>query len=222
MSNLLLRARISMAMSVGLWALAVAGGTPVARAETSPVDLGPGSVREAAWSASVETDPIFYVAALPNGPAFDLNVDFRVRALPHLRFGLLGWSGRWSGRFSEMLLTEDFVEDDWIVHWSGVGAEAQYQISLGFARGGLLLGTRFQWNNFRYDRDTGAAAANHLAMTPQVGFQWFPFRDAGFYLLPWAGAQIPIVGTRRVALAEPSRDTRKTVPIATVHIGWEF
>lgn len=174
---------------------------------------------------SLETDPAFWVGTLANGVGFDANVDFRLKSIPNLRFGVLGYSGIWSGAFGKsLLLTDDFTENDWKTQWNGVGIEAQYQFRLGLERGGLQPGVRLQWNQFRYSQTTNntEAEANHFVITPQVGFQWFPFRDVGLYLLPWAGVQVPLFGTDRLIVNGQDRATRRLLPVVTVHIGWEF
>jgi len=175
---------------------------------------------------SIETDPVFWPATLPNGPGLDLNIDARVAGAPRLRFGILVYTGRWANSFSRsLLLTDDFPEDKWEIQWNGMGAEGQYQFRFGLARGGLQPGLRIQWNQFEYIIDNeGLARANHLVLTPQLGFQWFPFRYSGLYLLPWAGAQLPIAGTDQVTIYPemPRRDSRKLLFIVTAHVGWEF
>lgn len=173
---------------------------------------------------SIETDPAFWAGTLPNGLGFDANADFRVTKLPHLRFGILGYSGKWAGSFGKrILLTEDFAENNWVTQWNGIGIEAQYQFRFGLKRGGLQPGLRLQWNQFIYRQDnTGKGTANHFVMTPQIGFQWFPFRSLGLYILPWAGVQIPVTGSDKIIINGAERATRKNMTVATAHIGWEF
>ncbi len=173
---------------------------------------------------SIETDPAFWVGTLSNGPGFDANVDLRLGSIPHWRFGLLGYTGKWNGPFGKsVLLTSDFTEDNWLTQWNGLGLEAQYQFRLGLERGGLQPGLRIQWNQFRYSQETILKGeANHLALTPQVGFQWFPFKRINLYLLPWTGVQLPVFGTDQLVINGQERSTRRSMLVATVHIGWEF
>lgn len=173
---------------------------------------------------SIETDPAFWVGTLPNGLGFDANIDFRLAKHPHLRFGILGYSAKWSGEFGKsVLLTKDFTEDNWVTQWNGIGVEAQYQFRLGLKRGGLQPGLRLQWNQFLYNQNNiQKGEANHFVITPQVGFQWFPFKKIGLYVLPWAGVQIPTLGTDKLMINGAERDTRKIMPVVTAHIGWEF
>jgi dihydroflavonol-4-reductase len=177
-----------------------------------------------ALTVSIETDPVFWVGTVANGPAADFNVDFTFAAVPGLRVGALGWSGRWSGGFAQAaVMPAGFPEDDWSVRWSGAGVEAQYQLHLGLARGGLTPGLRVQWNQFRFDRGADVLAeANHLVITPQSGFQWFPFRAIGLYVLPWIGVQLPLAGTDTVITDEGERSTRRVLPVVTAHVGWAF
>ncbi|MCU0696979.1 MAG: hypothetical protein MUC96_10650 [Myxococcaceae bacterium] len=177
----------------------------------------------ASWTLSVETDPVFWVGTVPNGPAVDLNVDVTLAAVPGLRVGVLGWSGRWSGDFGRAaVLPSAFSEPEWAVRWSGLGVEAQYQFRLGLERGGLGPGVRLQWSRFAFDRGAVEAVADHFVITPQVGFQWFPFRALGLYLLPWAGVQLPVAGTGTVMTTEGARDTRRILLVVTAHVGWAF
>lgn len=173
---------------------------------------------------SLETDPAFWVGTLPNGLGFDANMDFRLAKHPSLRFGILGYSGKWSGEFGKtVLLTKDFTEDNWVTQWNGIGVEAQYQFRFGLQRGGLQPGLRLQWNQFIYYQDNfKKGEANHFVITPQVGFQWFPFKRIGLYVLPWAGVQIPTLGTDKIMINGAEIDTRKIMPVVTAHIGWEF
>ena len=176
------------------------------------------------WNLSVETDPAFWVGTASHGAAVDVNVDVTLAVVPRLRFGVLAWSGRWQGAFARAaVLPASFREADWAVRWSGAGLEAQYQLWRRHGRGGLSPGLRVQWNHFDFDRGgPRLAQADHFVLTPQVGYQWFPFTDRGVYLLPWVGVQLPLLGTRSVATAEGQRDSRKILPVATVHVGWTF
>lgn len=176
------------------------------------------------FSVSIETDPAFWVNTLPNNLGFDANVDVKFRKQPRLRVGILVYAGKWKGDFGKtLLLTDAFIEKDWATQWNGLGIEAQYQFRLGSKRGGLLPGVRTQWNQFIYSQNNlKKGEANHLVITPQVGFQWFVFKKSGFYILPWAGVQIPILGTDKISINGTLRATRKIIPVVTAHIGWEF
>jgi dihydroflavonol-4-reductase len=189
---------------------------------TSFAQYSRASSDSAKYFVSVETDPAFWVGILPNGLGFDANIDFRLAKHPRLRFGVLGYSGKWGGSFGKtVLLTSDFQEDNWVTQWNGVGVEAQYQF--GSKRGGLQPGLRMQWNQFVYNQDNfKKGEANHFVMTPQIGFQWFPFKKLGFYILPWAGVQMPILGTNKIIMEGIERNTRKMMPVVTAHVGWEF
>lgn len=173
---------------------------------------------------SLETDPAFWAGTLPKGVGFDANINMRLAKLPRLRMGVLGYTGRWSGDFGKtILLTDDFRENDWETQWNGLGVEVQYQFRLGLERGGLQPGLRTQWNQFLYyQNEAQKGMANHFVMTPQVGFQWFPFKKLGLYLLPWAGVQVPVAGTGKILINNEWRETRKLMPVVTGHIGWEF
>lgn len=175
-------------------------------------------------SVSIETDPAFWVNTLPNGLGFDANVDFKFKKQPRLRVGILAYTGKWKGDFGKtLLLTADFIENDWATQWNGLGIEAQYQFRLGSKRGGLQPGIRTQWNQFIYSQnDLKKGEANHWVITPQVGFQWFVFKNSGFYILPWAGVQIPVLGTDKISINGTLRATRKIIPVVTAHVGWEF
>jgi dihydroflavonol-4-reductase len=186
-------------------------------------DLKPGPDAPKGF-VSIETDPAFWVGTLPNGLGFDANVNFRLAKLPRLRFGILGYSGKWGGAFGKtILLTKDFTENNWITQWNGVGIEVQYQCRLGLKRGGLQPGLRMQWNQFIYTQSNShKGEANHFVLTPQIGFQWFPFTKTGLYILPWAGVQIPTIGTDNILIDGAERATRKLMPVVTAHIGWEL
>ena len=173
---------------------------------------------------SIETDPVFWLSTLPNGPAFDANVNIRLRSAPRWRFGVLGYRGKWTGSLAKsLLLSKEFTEPDWGVQWQGLGMETQYQIRLGLTRGGLQPGVRLQWNQLNYQqREATVATANHFVVTPQVGFQWFPFTKLGLYILPWVGAQLPVAGTDGVLVHGSRRASRPVIPVATAHVGWEF
>jgi dihydroflavonol-4-reductase len=175
-------------------------------------------------TVSVETDPAFWVGTLPNGLGFDANFDFIIPKMPHLRFGILACSGKWSGSFGKtVLLTNDFNENNWVTQWNGLGIEMQYIFRLGLKRGGLQPGLRLQWNQFQYNQKAlKKGEANHFVITPQVGFQWFPFKNLGLYLLPWAGVQVPIRGTDKIVIDGQEKNTRKLMPVVTAHIGWAF
>lgn len=144
--------------------------------------------------------------------------------VPHMRFGLIGYAGKWDSKFGrDLILTKDFPESNWVVTHNGVGAETQYRLGFGSERGGLLPGVRVQWNQFKYQQNKAVKGeANHLALMPQLGYQWFPFEKIGFYFLPWTGVQLPVVGTNRIVIDGVQRETRKVIPWVTVLIGWEF
>ncbi len=173
---------------------------------------------------SIETDPAFWAGTLVNGIGFDANINIRFKKMPRLRLGVLGYSGKWSGEFGKtILLTNDFKENDWTTQWNGLGLEAQYQFRFGLKRGGLQPGLRLQWNQFLYSHTMmQQGEANHIVLTPQIGFQWFPFKKLGLYILPWAGVQFPTFGTDKIRIDQEERTTRKPMPVITAHIGWEF
>lgn len=173
---------------------------------------------------SIESDPAFWVGTIPNGLGFDANIDVRCKKNPKLRLGILGYSGKWTGELGKtILLTNDFKESNWETQWNGCGMEAQYQFRFGMKRGGLQPGTRLQWNQFNYSQNgIKKGTANHFVVTPQIGFQWFPFKKLGFYVLPWTGVQIPIAGTDKLNINGINNETRKIMPITTAHLGWEF
>lgn len=173
---------------------------------------------------SIETDPAFWWGTISNGLGVDANLDVKLRKMPRVRLGLLVYSGKWEGTFAKsLLLTDDFATGDWQTTWSGAGVEAQYQFRLGLTRGGLQPGLRLQWNQFVYNAGGNLhATANQFAVTPQVGFQWFPFKSYGFYVLPWAGIQLPVSGTSRLSFPDAERQTRKNLIVVTAHLGWEF
>lgn len=176
-------------------------------------------------SISVETDPAFWFSVLPHGPGIDGNIDFKFARFPHWRLGILGYAGKWGGEFGrKLLLTEDFTETDWEISWNGIGTEAQYRFNTKQTKGGFIAGGRIQWNQFVY-RSPGnseAGRANHFVLTPQIGYQWFPVKKWGLYLLPWAGVQVPVAGSDQIFIHSLARDTRKSMVVVTAHIGWEF
>ncbi len=69
---------------------------------------------------------------------------------------------------------------------------------------------------------TVSLETDHLVVTPQVGFQWFPFEQLGLSVLPWAGVQLPIAGTTTVSTSEGPHQTRRVLPVVTAHLGWAF
>ena len=80
-----------------------------------------------------------------------------------------------------------------------------------------------QWNQFLYSQNNiQKGEANHFVLTPQIGFQWFPFKKFGLYVLPWVGVQMPVLGSEKIPLNQELRQTQKLIPIFTAHIGWEF
>ena len=174
--------------------------------------------------SSIETDPLIWKGIVNNAVRFESRMVFRLTQLPHLRFGIIGYAGKWDSKFGrDLVLTKDFPESNWVVNQNGVGAEIQYRIGFGSERGGLLPGIRTQWNQFKYRQNkTVKGEANHLALTPQLGYQWFPFAKAGFYLLPWTGVQLPVAGTDKITIDGSLRNTRKIIPWATVLVGWEL
>lgn len=174
---------------------------------------------------SIETDPAFWIGTLPNGAGFDANIDVKLKPLPNWRLGVLLYRGAWSGAFGKQLLLNetDFFETDWNILWSGGGIELQRPFKMNLKRGGLQPGLRLQWNQFIYRQNNiRKGDANHFVLTPQIGFQWFPFKKYGLYLLPWAGIQLPMAGTDKRIINETNRHTRKAMPVVTVHLGWEF
>lgn len=174
--------------------------------------------------SSIETDPLIWKGLVNNATRFESRMIFRLTKFPRLRFGIIGYAGKWNSKFGrDLLLTKDFPESNWEVNQNGAGAETQYRIGFGAERGGFLPGVRVQWNQFKYRQNKIIKGeANHLALTPQLGYQWFPFSKAGFYLLPWTGLQIPVAGTDKIIIDGVRRDTRKIIPWATVLVGWEL
>lgn len=172
---------------------------------------------------SIETAPPYWLLTLRNGFAFSGCVSYKLKQNPRIRLGILGYTGRWKEQVDRFLLTKDFTGDQWEAQWDGLALETHYQFPLGLTRGGLLAGLRTQWNHITYyEAGKEKARADHLMMTPQLGFQWFLHKKAGLYLLPWVGYMADVAGSDKVNIDGMKVNTRKRNAIVTFQIGWEF
>jgi dihydroflavonol-4-reductase len=192
----------------------------VSRAQTSKVSTDTIPAR---GYLSIETAPPYWVLTLGNGFAFSGCISYKLKQNPKIRFGILGYSGRWKDRVRDFLLTDDFKSDNWEAQWNGIAFESHYIFNLGLKRGGLLTGLRTQWNNITYFQNgQEKGTANHIMLTPQVGFQWFPIKNSGLYFLPWAGYMTDLLGTDKINVDGVETNTRKNNTIITFQVGWEF
>jgi len=176
-----------------------------------------------AFTLSIETDPLFFVGSKTSNNLYDLNVDFKFDRLQSFRFGFFLWSGELNSQLSEFLLPSSLVSQTKDLTWKGYGLEIQY-LQNPNSKGSLFYGIRLQKNSYKIFNSTQEIQYDHQVVTPQIGYQYFlSSQSEGFYLLPWVGAQIPFAGDDQVNdFAGSLTESRKILPILTVHIGYNF
>tara|TARA_B110001454_G_C12723212_1_gene435860 strand:+ start:2211 stop:2792 length:582 start_codon:yes stop_codon:yes gene_type:complete len=181
------------------------------------------SVNVFAFNASIETDPVFYLGAKNLAGAYDFNIDFKTDSLKQFRFGFFSWNAEMNQQMTEYLMTDNLKSEVQNLLWTGYGVELHY-LPQGHQDSSLIFGLRLQNNSYEITTSSEKIKINHGVVTPQVGYQYFLTRaQGGFYLLPWIGAQIPISGDDKVTLnGSSSYQTRKVLPVITVHIGYEY
>jgi hypothetical protein len=176
-----------------------------------------------AFTLSIETDPLFFAGSKNFNNLYDLNVDLKFERLQSYRFGFFAWSGELNSQLSDFLLPNSLANQAKALTWKGYGLEIQY-LQNPNSKGSFLYGIRFQKNSYKIANMTQEIQYDHHVVTPQIGYQYFfSSQSEGFYLLPWVGAQIPFAGDDKVNDFTGSQtDSRKILPIFTVHIGYNF
>lgn len=180
-------------------------------------------LRSNAFTLSIETDPLFFIGSKNSNNLYDLNVDFKFERVQSYRFGLFLWSGELNSQLSELLLPKSFADQATGLTWKGYGFEIQY-LQNPNSKGSFLYGIRLQKNSYSIINSTQEIQYEHQVLTPQIGYQYFfSNKSEGFYLLPWVGAQIPIAGDNQVNdFTGTQTESRKLLPILTIHIGYSF
>lgn len=176
-----------------------------------------------AFTLSIETDPLFFVGSKNSNNLYDLNVDFKFERLQSYRLGFFLWSGELNSQLSEFLLPSSLADQATGLTWKGYGLEIQY-LQNPNSKGSALFGVRLQKNSYTIVHSAQEIQYDHQVVTPQIGYQYFFSSKAeGFYLLPWVGAQIPFAGDNQVNDFSGSQtESRKILPILTMHIGYNF
>ncbi|MGM9508956.1 hypothetical protein ACS5NO_14565 [Larkinella sp. GY13] len=107
------------AFLLSVWALLHSSGWAQPLSQSADyTSFRPTTVRRSAERThiSVESDPAFWVGTVGNGPASDANLNFRLASAPRWRFGLLRYTGTWTGSYARtLLLTPDFPKANWQV-----------------------------------------------------------------------------------------------------------
>lgn len=181
------------------------------------------SLKSFAFNASIETDPLFYLGTKNTNGIYDFNIDFKTDRLKQLRFGFFAWNAEMNQQMIDYLLVNSLKLRAQNLTWTGYGIEMHY---LTQSQGNsYIFGLRIQNNNYELTTSVEQKLKfYHSVVTPQVGYQYFLSNSpSGFYLLPWVGAQIPISGDDKIILNDNnSFETRKILPVITVHIGYEY
>jgi len=182
------------------------------------------TLKARAFSLSIETDPLFFVGSKNSQSIYDLNVDFKFDSLKSYRLGIFAWSGNMNSSLSDLLLPDSLATQITDLNWTGYGFEFHYMQNPDSSSGSLLYGIRLQNNSYKLKKSELELRYEHQVITPQIGYQYFlSNKTNGFYLLPWAGAQIPVSGDNQITDFNGLKtESKKVLPILTVHIGYEF
>lgn len=182
------------------------------------------TLKARALSLSIETDPLFFVGSKNSQNIYDLNVDFKFDSLKSYRLGIFAWSGNMNSSLSDLLLPDSLATQITDLNWTGYGFEFHYMQNPDSSSGSLLYGIRLQNNSYKLKKSELELRYEHQVITPQIGYQYFlSNKTNGLYLLPWAGAQIPVSGDNQITDFNGLKtESKKVLPILTVHIGYEF
>ncbi|HEY4178696.1 MAG TPA: hypothetical protein VGM90_17740 [Kofleriaceae bacterium] len=172
---------------------------------------------DAPWRVSIDTDPTTFPLGGFSGWAM-----VKPAGMQHLRVGAGGFGLDFPSFLVPTLNGND--EDGWNLGVRAVMAFAGYQFG---ERRGLYVGAYSGYLQSRHTRDDmpGTAVRDNITVLPTVGYQWFPVHHGaltGLYLQPWAGATIwfPVGGTTKLGTHE-FKDPH-VIPIAALHVGYEF
>jgi hypothetical protein len=197
--------------------LVVVAATPALADE--PPRAEPTAKPSAPWKLSIDSDPSTFALG-----GYSLWAMAKPARTHHLRVGV----GAFAIDFPSFLVP--YLNRSGETGWS-----LDVRAVMGFAgyffgdRKGLYLGAYSGYLQSRHRRDDmpGVASRDNLTVLPTIGYQWFPFATAtsalrGAYLQPWAGATfwIPVGGT--TTLGTHTFKDPYVVPIAAVHLGYEF
>ena len=174
-------------------------------------------------AARAESSPAhFYLAA---DPLPYLLHGFSAHAgvvLPGGRFSVEG--ALFSSRLSESLLTlVESGNQGFTADLKGFTLEG-YWHAVQWSRNALLFGAQFHFDRFaaHYRDQPGEANVDQIYAFPTIAFLAFPFDGAGFFVKPFLGAGLPLLGDRSADAGTHTFHQLRVFPLGTVILGWEF
>jgi hypothetical protein len=105
-----------------------------------------------------------------------------------------------------------------------IGSALRMQYYFNETREGLFVGAQagFLKLNYSYTDESYSSKVTQIAVTPTVGYLWFPFPENGFYLMPAAGIGFTLATSGKVASEYEKYNQFRPAYITALHIGYEF
>ena len=172
---------------------------------------------DAPWRVSVDTDPSTFAFSGFSGWAMA-----KPAGTQHVRVGVGGFGLEFPSFLVPHLNRSS--EDGWALEVRAVMGFAGYMFG---DRKGFYVGAYAGYLNSRHRRDDmpGVADQHNVTILPTAGYQWFPFsRGAlrGAYVQPWVGATIWIPAGGTSTLGTHTFKDPHVIPLAALHLGYEF
>ena len=130
-------------------------------------------------------------------------------------------------RFSVNLFSSELPDFAVQKNWNAkidIGSAIRFQYYFNKERTGFYPGIQFGVLRMRYHHDSGSeySYSNQVAITPTVGYRWFPFNSNGFYVMPAIGIGFTLSTSKEIAFGNEVYDQNKPAFIAALHLGWRF
>ena len=169
-----------------------------------------------AFTFSLETDPMPYFL---NGYSVHTQVSFE--KLSHWRFGM----GGFYMEYPEFMinLEPDNKDKGWNVHMHGMAFAVEYYLKRQTE--GLFMGAAFLTGFFEVsNNNVSNEKINYTSFLPtfRIGYRWLPFKDNGFYILPWFGLGVTASKAPDTQVGSMEYVVNRVTPLVSLHVGYEF
>ncbi|HEU0035941.1 MAG TPA: hypothetical protein VFQ53_35260 [Kofleriaceae bacterium] len=200
---------------LGLLVLASIGVARLAHA--SPADAVPATSPPPpppALRLSVEIDPADYTIYDGWGGF----VGIRPAATSPWRFRL----GGGAATLPDAAVQNSDANDGWHQRIDGVVTLAAHRY-FGHGRGGFFAGAVTGWSTITFTAPSGGTVdVDNVFAGIDLGYRWFPLRNAGLVITPHLGAIVPLYKSHEPTVDGMTYDLLPVIPMPQLLVGYEF